>query len=89
MIIIIRSYCDPLVYIKLRYKQHGLPNNEWIVPPKNYFMMVDNRDNSADSRMWDFVPEENLVGRAICLDKHEYEWPTGVRLIRIGVINTI
>ncbi|GMQ47692.1 signal peptidase I [Vibrio sp. 10N] len=72
--------------------------NEWVVPEGQYFVMGDNRDNSADSRYWGFVPEGNLVGKAVGIwISFEFErgadsilptWiPTGVRFNRIGGID--
>jgi signal peptidase I len=37
------------------------------VPPGNYFMMGDNRDDSNDGRYWGFVPDRNIVGRAFMI----------------------
>jgi signal peptidase I len=35
------------------------------VPPDQYFMMGDNRDNSQDSRYWGFMPKSYIKGEAL------------------------
>jgi signal peptidase I len=37
------------------------------VPPKHYFVMGDNRDNSQDSRYWGFMPRDYVKGRALVI----------------------
>jgi signal peptidase I len=70
----------------------ALPNRyaERVVPPLRvpegmYFMMGDNRDNSADSRYFGFVPRRNIVGHAtrvaFSLNPEHYYLPRGSRTL--------
>jgi signal peptidase I len=42
-------------------------NGELVVPPGQYFVLGDNRDQSLDSRYWGFVPRENIIGRPMLI----------------------
>ena len=56
-------------------------NGELVVPPGEYLMMGDNRDNSYDGRYWGFVPRENIIGTPVLIymsiDAPEYVWDPG------------
>lgn len=68
------------------YQIPGRENDDFeiVVPEGKYFMMGDNRDDSADSRSWGFLPEENIIGKAtrVLISFDTLKHP--VRVERIG-----
>jgi signal peptidase I len=51
------------------------------VPPQNYFVLGDNREDSWDSRGWGFVPESNIIGTPVVIymsvQANEDAWQPG------------
>ena len=57
-------------YIEGQTACHGACG-PWQVPERSYFVMGDNRQNSSDSRQGWFVPEENIIGKALITYWHD------------------
>jgi len=73
---------DSMIYI------NGEPATTYTFQMDYFFMMGDNRDNSADSRYWGFVPEDHVIGKPrliwLSMDK-EYggiRWNRMFRVVR-------
>jgi signal peptidase I len=68
--------------------------NTWgplVVPPKMYFVLGDNRDDSWDSRYWGFVPDSLVKGRPLVIyysyerdSMRRFPWITNIRWDRLG-----
>jgi signal peptidase I len=84
-------YLAPSELARRRYQPTRDTWGPLLVPPKKYFVLGDNRDDSSDSRYWGFVDESAIKGRTLFVyfsydrEKHDaLPWLTDIRWGRLG-----
>lgn len=54
---------EPYVDAKMNLSHRSQP--PMVVPARSYYVLGDNRDNSSDSRIWGFVPDDFLIAKVV------------------------
>ncbi|GIK58105.1 MAG: signal peptidase I [Chloroflexi bacterium] len=49
-------------------------SGNWTVPEGEYFVLGDNRNSSSDSHSWQYLPKENIIGKAIFIYYPFTDW---------------